>query len=252
MLGWGLTWWSGSPGCSISAMPRSMRWAPIPSRYRALVSVSASGRRCRSPACSPPFGVILWAFRCCACAATISPSSRWASARSSASCCSTGRQRHRRPQRHQRHSAAVVLRHALPAPWRPKASTTFQSVLRHLAFDAGAAHDFPLFRDPGAGAGDQFFTLRLRRLPIGRAWEALREDEIACRALGINPDQGQALRLRHRRHARRLRRRLLRDAPGLHQPGKLHLPGMRHHPRHRRSGRAWAARWAWCSRRSCW
>jgi branched-chain amino acid transport system permease protein len=30
-------------------------------------------------------------------------------------------------------------------------------------------------------------TLRLRKLPIGRAWEALREDEIACRALGINP-----------------------------------------------------------------
>jgi branched-chain amino acid transport system permease protein len=29
-------------------------------------------------------------------------------------------------------------------------------------------------------------TLRLRRLPIGRAWEALREDEIACRALGLN------------------------------------------------------------------
>jgi branched-chain amino acid transport system permease protein len=31
------------------------------------------------------------------------------------------------------------------------------------------------------------FTLRLRHLPIGRAWEALREDEIACRALGIDP-----------------------------------------------------------------
>jgi len=30
-------------------------------------------------------------------------------------------------------------------------------------------------------------VLRLRRLPIGRAWEALREDEIASRALGINP-----------------------------------------------------------------
>jgi branched-chain amino acid transport system permease protein len=29
-------------------------------------------------------------------------------------------------------------------------------------------------------------TLRLRRLPVGRAWEALREDETACRALGIN------------------------------------------------------------------
>ena len=32
-----------------------------------------------------------------------------------------------------------------------------------------------------------FVTLRLRKLPIGRAWEALREDEIACRSLGINP-----------------------------------------------------------------
>jgi branched-chain amino acid transport system permease protein len=29
-------------------------------------------------------------------------------------------------------------------------------------------------------------TNRLRRLPLGRAWEALREDEIACRSLGIN------------------------------------------------------------------
>jgi len=32
-----------------------------------------------------------------------------------------------------------------------------------------------------------FFTLRIRKLPIGRAWEALREDETACRSLGINP-----------------------------------------------------------------
>ena len=32
-----------------------------------------------------------------------------------------------------------------------------------------------------------FFTLRIRKLPIGRAWEALREDEVACRSLGINP-----------------------------------------------------------------
>ncbi|CEJ13682.1 leucine/isoleucine/valine transporter permease subunit [bacterium YEK0313] len=29
-------------------------------------------------------------------------------------------------------------------------------------------------------------SARLRRLPVGRAWEALREDEIACRSLGIN------------------------------------------------------------------
>jgi len=31
-----------------------------------------------------------------------------------------------------------------------------------------------------------FVTTRLRRLPVGRAWEALRDDEIACRSLGIN------------------------------------------------------------------
>jgi branched-chain amino acid transport system permease protein len=31
-----------------------------------------------------------------------------------------------------------------------------------------------------------FFTMRIRKLPLGRAWEALREDDIACTALGIN------------------------------------------------------------------
>ena len=31
-----------------------------------------------------------------------------------------------------------------------------------------------------------FVTIRIRNLPVGRAWEALREDEIACRSLGIN------------------------------------------------------------------
>jgi len=32
-----------------------------------------------------------------------------------------------------------------------------------------------------------WFIRRIRKLPIGRAWEALREDEIASRALGLNP-----------------------------------------------------------------
>lgn len=32
-----------------------------------------------------------------------------------------------------------------------------------------------------------FVSTRLIRMPIGRAWEALREDEIACRSLGLNP-----------------------------------------------------------------
>ncbi len=30
------------------------------------------------------------------------------------------------------------------------------------------------------------FVTRLRRLPVGRAWEAMREDEIACKAMGMN------------------------------------------------------------------
>jgi len=32
-----------------------------------------------------------------------------------------------------------------------------------------------------------FVSNRLIRMPMGRAWEALREDEIACRSLGLNP-----------------------------------------------------------------
>jgi branched-chain amino acid transport system permease protein len=38
----------------------------------------------------------------------------------------------------------------------------------------------------GLAVVTNWVTLRLRRLPVGRAWEALREDEIACRALGVN------------------------------------------------------------------
>ncbi|MBF0212207.1 MAG: high-affinity branched-chain amino acid ABC transporter permease LivM [Magnetococcales bacterium] len=36
-------------------------------------------------------------------------------------------------------------------------------------------------------SGMVFLVRRLRRMPLGRNWEALREDEIACRALGIQP-----------------------------------------------------------------
>ena len=53
-----------------------------------------------------------------------------------------------------------------------------------------------------------FVTLRLRKLPIGRAWEALREDEIACRSLGINTHQHQAHRIFDRGDVRRLCRLL--------------------------------------------
>ena len=57
---------------------------------RTHLRLSASGSACRWPACWRPSGASCSAFRCCGCAATISPSSRSRSARSSASSSSTG------------------------------------------------------------------------------------------------------------------------------------------------------------------
>ena len=66
------------------------------------------------------------------------------------------------------------------------------------AGDEGFAARFGLEFDPthrvvflfylilGLALLTNFVTIRLRRLPVGRAWEAMREDEIACRSLGIN------------------------------------------------------------------
>jgi branched-chain amino acid transport system permease protein len=56
-------------------------------------------------------------------------------------------------------------------------------------------------------------TIRLRRLPIGRAWEALREDEIACRSLGINTTNTKLTAF-------------AMGATGIHQPGILRVPGI--------------------------
>ena len=71
-----------------------------------------------------------------------------------------------------------------------------------------------------------YVTIRLRRMPVGRAWEALREDEIACRSLGINTINDQADGLCHRRDVRRLRGLVLRGPPGLRLAGILRLPGI--------------------------
>jgi branched-chain amino acid transport system permease protein len=76
------------------------------------------------------------------------------------------------------------------------------SVFGIWSFDVGAANNFAkVFGLPMSSSYYKIFlfyvilalclltayvTIRLRRMPIGRAWEALREDEIACRSLGIN------------------------------------------------------------------
>ena len=82
-----------------------------------------------------------------------------------------------------------------------------------------------------------FVTLRLRRLPIGRAWEALREDEIACRSLGINTTNTKLTAFRHGGDVRWLRRLLLRDAPRIHQPGVVRVHGIGAGARDRGAGR---------------
>ncbi len=68
--------------------------------------------------------------------------------------------------------------------------------------------------------------MRLRRLPVGRAWEALREDEIACRSLGINTTNTKLTAFAIGAMFARLRRLVLRRAAGLHLAGILHLHGI--------------------------
>jgi branched-chain amino acid transport system permease protein len=68
----------------------------------------------------------------------------------------------------------------------PQGTTTFHQFFG-LDFNADHRIIFLYFVILALALCTNAFTLRLRRLPIGRAWEALREDEIACRALGINP-----------------------------------------------------------------
>ncbi len=82
-----------------------------------------------------------------------------------------------------------------------------------------------------------FVTIRLRRLPIGRAWEALREDEIACRALGIDTTKTKLSAFSMGAMFARLCRLVLRRAAGIHLAGILHLHGIGDDPRHRRARR---------------
>ena len=68
----------------------------------------------------------------------------------------------------------------------PEGTTTFAQFFG-LEFSPDQRVVYLYYLILGLALVTNLFTLRIRRLPIGRAWEALREDEIACRALGINP-----------------------------------------------------------------
>jgi branched-chain amino acid transport system permease protein len=69
---------------------------------------------------------------------------------------------------------------------RSEADITFHSVFG-LDFSSGHRVMFLYYLILALALITNLFTLRIRKLPVGRAWEALREDETASRALGINP-----------------------------------------------------------------
>jgi branched-chain amino acid transport system permease protein len=70
-------------------------------------------------------------------------------------------------------------------PFSPTASDSF-SAFFGLKFDPMHAIIFLYYVILILALTTNLVTIKLRRLPIGRAWEALREDQIACRSLGIN------------------------------------------------------------------
>ena len=66
-------------------------------------------------------------------------------------------------------------------------------------------------------------VVNLLRSRVGRAWVAIRDNDISAEVMGINVVQVQAVRLFRGRFHRRGRRRLLDQQPGGHQPGALPL-----------------------------
>ena len=70
-------------------------------------------------------------------------------------------------------------------PFSAQASPNFASFFG-LKYDPLQGIIFLYYVILGLALVTNLVTIRLRRLPVGRAWEAMREDEIACRSLGIN------------------------------------------------------------------
>ena len=182
MLGWGLNIVVGLAGLldlgyvAFYAVG-AYSYALLAHEFRAC----RSGSACRSPASSPRSGACCSAFRCCGCAATISPSSRSAFGEIIRLVLLNWQSFTGGPNGISEHSAADR-----------------SSACRSSTSEGGFAATFGLEFSPTHRVVFLFYlilalalltnwvTLRLRRLPIGRAWEAMREDEIACRSLGIN------------------------------------------------------------------
>ena len=82
-----------------------------------------------------------------------------------------------------------------------------------------------------------FVTIRLRRLPVGRAWEALREDEIACRSLGINTTNTKLTAFAMGAMFAGFAGSFFAARQGFISPELVHVFGIRHDPFNRRAWR---------------
>jgi branched-chain amino acid transport system permease protein len=71
-------------------------------------------------------------------------------------------------------------------PFKPPGDTPTFASFFGLDFSPGHRIVFLYYVILALALLTHLFVSRLRRLPIGRAWEAMREDEIACKALGMN------------------------------------------------------------------
>ena len=77
---------------------------------------------------------------------------------------------------------------------------------------------------------------RLKNSRIGRAWLALREDEIACQAMGIDKTRTKLTAFALGATWAGLAGVVFAAKTTFINPGQLHLPGVGHHPVHRGVG----------------
>ena len=138
---------------------------------------SARSRRC-SASC--------WAFRCCACAATTWPSSRWAFGEIIRLLLINLNMLTGGPDGISGLPKPSVLGMEMARRASTEGGQTFHEIMG-WTFQNQHMVIYLYLMALALALATLFVSTRLIRMPVGRAWEALREDEIACRSLGLNP-----------------------------------------------------------------
>ena len=195
-------------------------------------STSTSVRRRRAAATLPGIHVNVWLLmvaaarasrRCsasssacprCACAATTWRSSRSASARSSRRPCNNGDNWFG----HNVTNGPNGLTPIDPLGFGTTIHTHVHVPARPTTDASSNVDNYYYWTGLALVAVTLFCCIRLRDSRLGRAWVAIREDEIAAAAMGVPLMRTKTAGLRHRRVLRRRRRLLLRDLQELHVP----------------------------------